>query len=41
MRERASTKSAIIDRMTDKDSAPFRDLAPDPWPQVQGLLQAA
>jgi glutathione S-transferase len=41
MRERASTKSAIIERMTDKDSAPFRDLAPDPWPQVQGLLHAA
>jgi glutathione S-transferase len=41
MRERPSTKSAIIERMTDKDWAPFRDLAPDPWPQVQGLLQAA
>jgi glutathione S-transferase len=41
MRERPSTKSAIIDRMTDQDLAPFRELAPDPWPQVQGLLHAA
>jgi len=41
MRERASTKNAIVDRMTDADWAPFKNLAPDPWPQVQGLLQAA
>ena len=41
VRERPSTKSTIIERMTDKDWAPFRDLAPDPWPQVQGLMQAA
>jgi glutathione S-transferase len=40
MRERASTKNAILDRMTDADWAPFKNLAPDPWPQVQGLLAA-
>ena len=41
MRARPSTEEAILDRMTDSDWAPFKNLAPDPWPQVQGLLQAA
>ena len=41
LRARPSTKEAILDRMTDSDWAPFKNLAPDPWPQVQGLLQAA
>ena len=40
MRERASTKNAILDRMTDADWAPFKNTAPDPWPQVQNLLAA-
>jgi hypothetical protein len=26
--------------MTEKDWAPFKNLAPDPWPKVQELLQA-
>jgi glutathione S-transferase len=41
MRERPSVKATIFDRMTESDWAPFRDLAPDPWPKVQALLQAA
>jgi glutathione S-transferase len=41
LRARPSTKEAILDRMTDSDWAPFKNLTPDPWPQVQGLLQAA
>ena len=41
MRERASVKAAIIDRMTESDWAPFRNLAPDPWPKVESLLRAA
>jgi tryptophan-rich sensory protein len=34
-------RSAIFDRMQDPDWAPFENLAPDPWPKVQTLLQAA
>jgi hypothetical protein len=34
-------KAAIFDRMTEKDWAPFKTLAPDPWPKVQALLQVA
>src|SRR6202044_821954 len=41
MRDRASVKAAIFDRMTESDWAPFRNLAPDPWPKVELLLQAA
>jgi glutathione S-transferase len=41
MRERPSVKAALIDRMTDMDWAPFRNLAPDPWPKVQSLMKAA
>ena len=41
MRERPSVKTAVIDRMTDRDWAPFRNLAPDPWPKVQSLMKAA
>lgn len=41
MRGRAAVKAAIFDRMTESDWAPFRNLAPDPWPKVQSLLQAA
>jgi glutathione S-transferase len=41
VRERHSVKAAIFDRMQDTDWAPFRNLAPDPWPRVQELLKAA
>ncbi len=41
MRQRPSVKATIFDRMTDADWAPFKNLAPDPWPKVQTLLKAA
>ena len=41
MRERASVKATILNRMTETDWAPFKNLAPDPWPKVQTLLKAA
>jgi hypothetical protein len=41
MRDRPSVKTTIFDRMTESDWAPFRNLAPDPWPKVQTLLKAA
>jgi hypothetical protein len=41
MRNRASVQEAIFKRMTDADWAPFKNLAPDPWPKVQELLKAA
>ncbi len=41
MRARPSVKAAIFDRMTEKDWAPFKNLAPDPWPKVQELLRVA
>jgi glutathione S-transferase len=41
VRERASIKAAIFDRMSETDWAPFKNLAPDPWPKVQTLLKAA
>ena len=41
VRDRHSVKSAIFDRMGEGDWAPFRNLAPDPWPKVQTLLKAA
>ncbi len=41
MRARPSIKAEIYDRMTETDWAPFRNLAPDPWPTVEALLQAA
>ena len=40
-RDRPSVKAAIFDRMTEADWAPFKNLAPDPWPKVQELLKAA
>ena len=40
-RTRSSIKAAIFDRMTEADAAPFKNLAPDPWPKVQELLKAA
>ena len=41
VRTRSSVKAAIFDRMTEADAAPFKNLAPDPWPKVQELLKAA
>ncbi len=41
MRERPSIKAEIFDRMSEADWAPFKNLAPDPWPKVQTLLKAA
>jgi glutathione S-transferase len=41
MRARPSVKASIFDRMTENDWAPFKNLAPDPWPKVQTLLKAA
>ena len=41
MRARPSVKAAIFDRMSEADWAPFKNLAPDPWPKVQALLKAA
>jgi len=41
IKERPSVKIAILDRMREADWAPFKNLAPDPWPKVQTLLNAA
>jgi len=41
VRERPSVKAAIFDRMAEADWAPFRNLAPDPWPKVAHMLKAA
>jgi hypothetical protein len=41
MRERPSTRTAILDRMTEADWGPFKRLEPDPWPKVQDLLKVA
>jgi glutathione S-transferase len=38
MRNRPAVKAAVFDRMQETDWAPFRNLAPDPWPKVQALL---
>ncbi|HEY2528689.1 MAG TPA: glutathione S-transferase family protein [Xanthobacteraceae bacterium] len=41
MRARPSVEAAIFARMTETDWAPFKNLAPDPWPKVEALLHAA
>ena len=41
MRVRPSVKATIFDRMSETDWAPFKNLAPDPWPKVEALLNAA
>ena len=41
MRARPSVQDTIFKRMTEADWAPFKNLAPDPWPKVQSLLKAA
>jgi len=40
MRARPSVNTAIFDRMTKDDWAPFPSLAPDRWPKVRELLAA-
>ncbi len=41
IKARPSTQATILQRMSDKDWAPFKVIEPDPWPQVQRLLHAA
>jgi glutathione S-transferase len=41
VRRRPSAKEAIFERMTDADTAPFKNLQPDPWTKVRELLNAA
>src|SRR6266571_2163845 len=41
VRTRPSFEQAITGRMTEADAAPFKNLAPDPWPTVSRLLKAA
>jgi glutathione S-transferase len=41
MGTRPSVKSTIFDRMTDADWAPFKTLAPDPWPKIEELLKGS
>ena len=38
VRLRPSTDTAIFKRMTEADTAPFKNLTPDPWPRVQEML---
>ena len=38
MRERASVRKEMLERMTPEDRAPFDDLQPDPWPRVAALI---
>ena len=40
MRVRPSVKAAVFDRMSEADWAPFKNLTPDPWPEVQALCRA-
>jgi glutathione S-transferase len=41
IRQRPSTETAILKRMTDADWAPFRTFQPDPWPKVREMVAAA
>jgi glutathione S-transferase len=36
--ERPSVKKELVGRMTPEDEAPFKNLQPDPWPQVAALI---
>ena len=38
MRVRPSVKASILDRMTEEDAAPFKNLSPNPWPKVRELM---
>jgi hypothetical protein len=37
MRGRPSVKTAVFDRVTQADAAPFTNLPPDPWPKSTGV----
>jgi len=39
MRERASVKKEMLERMTPQDKAPFEKLAVDPWLKVKSLME--
>lgn len=39
MRERASVRKEMLERMRPEDQAPFANLQPDPWPKVRTLLE--
>jgi glutathione S-transferase len=41
IRQRPSTRIAIIDRMSEGDWSPFKNFEPDPWPAVQAMVDAA
>jgi len=41
IRARPSTQETVLKRMTAQDWAPFQAIEPDPWPQLQKLLDAA
>jgi glutathione S-transferase len=41
VRERPSFSQAITGRMTEADAAPFKNISPDPWPKISGMLKAA
>jgi glutathione S-transferase len=41
IRQRPSTRTAILDRMGDGDWAPFKNFEPDPWPSVRQMIKAA
>jgi glutathione S-transferase len=41
VRARPAAKAATVDRMTEQNWAPFKNLSPDPWPKVQILLKAS
>jgi glutathione S-transferase len=41
MRDRPSVKKELIERMRPEDKAPFEELEPDPWPQVEKMVWAS
>jgi glutathione S-transferase len=41
VRARPAVKAATVDRMTEQNWAPFKNLSPDPWTKVQTLLKAS
>lgn len=40
VRSRHSTQEAIFDRMGEINWAPFRNVSPDPWPQIRDLAES-
>lgn len=41
MRARPAFKKEVLDRMSERDKAPFDNLPVDPWPTVETILKAA